>query len=166
MVKGQPHETYGYGLTTKNRSLHWKLTHCNHGSLFSMKWWGPSVSKGGRMIWISRGIWSKFGCMSQKSIKWRGHPLPSMVFDNPWLYSMVWFQSTLYFAHPWYFTTYGFDPWYFPKKHCNNVIKKDLFLLNKAFKDFWHPTLLLFYWVIGLLVLSSFLSMVWEVRLK
>ena len=58
------------------------------------------------------------------------------------------------------------NPWYYPKEHCNNVIKKPLWLLNKAFKEFWHPPLLLFYCIIGLLVLSVFLSMVWEVRLK
>ena len=59
-----------------------------------------------------------------KSIKWRGHPLPSMVIDNPWFCSMVWLQCTLYLFHPWYFTTHGFDPWHGSKAHCNNVIKR------------------------------------------
>ena len=59
-----------------------------------------------------------------KNIKWRDHPLPSMVFDNPWFCSMVWLQGTLYLSHPWYFTIHVFDPWYFPKVHCNNVIKR------------------------------------------
>ena len=76
------------------------------------------------MVWILGGIWSKFRCMSHKIIKWRGRPLPSMVFDNPWFYSMVWLQGTLYLSHPWYFTNHGFDPWYGPKAHCNNVMKK------------------------------------------
>ena len=59
-----------------------------------------------------------------KSIKWRGHPLSSMVIDNSWFCFMVWLQGTLYLSHPWYFTTHGFDPWYCPKAHCDNVIKR------------------------------------------
>ena len=115
-------------------------------------------------VWVIKEFNERPHTLSHhKSIKRRGHPLSSMVIDNSWFCSMVWLQGTLYLSHPWYFKTHGFDPWYCPKAHCN---KKDLCFLNKAFKDFWHPTFILLYWVIGLLVLSSFLDMVWEVRLK
>ena len=67
-IRCQLHKTHGYGLTTENPSLHWKLTQCNHGSFFSMKWWGPSFFKGGRMIRILGGIWSNSDVRVIKSI--------------------------------------------------------------------------------------------------
>ena len=132
----KPYKTHGYGFTSQNPSLHYQFSHCNHGSVFSMKWWGPSFSMGARIIQISGGIWSKFGCISPKIIKWRGHPLPSMVFDNPWFCSMVWLQGKLCLSHPWYLTTHGFGPWYGPKEHCNNVIKRPYAFSIKHLRNF------------------------------
>ena len=118
---------------------------------------GPLFSKGGRMIRISRGIWSKFGCMNHKSIKWRGHPLPSMVFDNPWFCSMVCLQGKLYLSHPLYLTTHGFRPWYGPKEHCNNVIKRPYAFSIKDSRIFGilHYLTLLNYWVFGFELTST-----------
>ena len=96
-----------------------------------------------------------------KSIKLRVHPLPSMVFDNPWFYSMVWLQGTLYLSHPWYFTTHGFDPWYDPRKHCNNVIKRVYsFSVNHSMAS-WHPTFLSYYFLLIIVNYSWLIHLSW-----
>ena len=74
-----------------------------------------------------------------KNIKWRGRPLSSMVFHNPW---------------------------FFPKVHCNNVIKRLYAFSIKHWRifdilHFSHSIELLGYWF-----WVPFPSVVWEVRLK
>ena len=113
-------------------------------------------------VWVIKSFNERPHALSHhKSIKWRGHPLSSMVIDNSWFCSMVWLQGTLYLSHPWYFTTHGFGPWYCPKAHCNNVIKRlyAFSIRERRIFGILHLSYfieLLSYWVIGAEYLSEY----------
>ena len=93
------------------------------------------------------------GFISHKSIKWRNHPLPSMVFGNS---ISPWFKCIHSFVH----VIYG--------PLCNIYIYRHFGLLNKASYYFWH--LLLVYYYLGfhcdLSSLNPFKILILEVRLS
>ena len=86
-VMGQPHKTLLFFGNLHNVIMGLFLAW--------VKWWGPSFSKGGE--------WSEFKCISHKSIKWRNHPLLSMVVKT------LNGETTL--SHPWFFVN-SISPWF------------------------------------------------------
>ena len=116
---------HDYGSIKQNPSLHWKLAHCNHASLFSM---GEMI---GGHHFIRGEEWSKFICISHKALNGEA------TLSHPWFFGI--FQEIIE-AHGLKYLIFAI----LPLKGCNQVSKNPTCPLSPR------STSRLYQWFIGI----------------